>query len=86
VDGHDGVPIVLQSAMRHDIEESDMLHAYAHGTPAALPDDEGLLMIVGPARNGTAMIEVGVIVWHDMHAIAHATPARPTFFRPDHRR
>jgi hypothetical protein len=86
MEDRDGVPIVLQSAMRHAVEEGDMLHAYAHGTPATLPDDDGLLMIIGPARNGTAMIEVGVILWHDVHAIAHAMPARPTFFRPDHRR
>jgi hypothetical protein len=48
-------------------------------------EEDDMLMIVGPNRSGTELLEVGVISWHGMDAIAHAMPARPKFFFPQYR-
>lgn len=71
-------PLVLPSAARHKIDEADVLHAYLLGQPAVVQNDDDMLMIM----SGTTLIEVGLITWHGMDAIAHAMPARPRFFAP----
>jgi hypothetical protein len=65
--------------------DGDILHAYALGQPAVVQEEDDMLMIVGPNRSGTELLEVGVISWHGMDAIAHAMPARPKFFFPQYR-
>lgn len=78
-------PLVLPSAYRHRLSDDDILHAYALGQPAVVQDEDDMLMIIGPNRSGTELLEVGVITWHGMDAIAHAMPARPKFFFPQYR-
>jgi hypothetical protein len=72
-------PIVLNSAKRHGVAEEDTLHAWAFAIDAYEVED-GMVMYVGPARSG-APLEVGVIDWQGILAIAHAMPARDKFLR-----
>ncbi len=62
--------------------DDDILHAYRNAIIAHGPDDEGLIMIVGPARDGS-LAEVGFVISSDhTHVIVHAmTPARTRFLR-----
>jgi hypothetical protein len=39
-----------------------------------------MVMYVGPDRSG-ALLEFGVVEWHDEVAIVHAMPARAKFLR-----
>ena len=55
-----------------------MLHAYQFAVRVVERDD-GMTMYIGPARPGTPMLEIGVIVWYEMEAIAHAMAARPKY-------
>lgn len=62
--------------------DHDIIHAYQNAIIAHGPDDEGLIMLVGPARNG-ALVEIGFVISDDnTHVIVHAmTPARTRFLR-----
>jgi hypothetical protein len=72
-------PIILPSAHRHGVPEEDMLHALRNTTGRPFVMDDGMVMWIGAARDGE-LIEVGVIEWYDVDAIAHAMrPARPRF-------
>ena len=52
-------PVIASSARKHGIDDEDLLHAYRNATDAyAL--EEGLVMLVGPARTG-AFLEIGVV-------------------------
>ena len=75
----DEAPIVLQSAARHGIAESDALHAWAFAVDV-YDLGKGLVMYIGPDRAGN-LLEVGVVDWHDELAIVHAMRARPKFLR-----
>jgi hypothetical protein len=74
----DSVPIILESAYRHGVDDDDMLHALRFPLHHFAQDD-GLVMFVGPARDGE-LIEVGVVEWYGEIVIAHAMrPARPKY-------
>lgn len=75
----DEPPIVLSSALRHGIGESDALHAWAFAVDLYILS-EGMLMFIGPDRAGN-LIEVGVVEWHGESAIVHAMAARPKYWR-----
>ena len=75
----DEPPIVLHSALRHAVEELDMLHAWAFASHSYDLGD-GLVMFIGPDRAGN-ILEVGLIEWHGTIAVAHAMRARPRFLR-----
>lgn len=49
---------------------------------AHVPNDEGLIMLVGPSESGR-LVEVGYLVCEDnVHVIVHAmAPARLKYFR-----
>lgn len=70
-------PIVLHSASRHGVAEDDALHAWAFAT-AAYHVTGDMVMYIGPSRAG-ALLEIGVVDWHDTLAIVHAMPARKKF-------
>jgi hypothetical protein len=72
-------PVVLESAARHGVSEDDALHAWAFAIDA-YNVGEGMVMYIGPDRSG-ALLEVGVVEWHEVVAIVHAMPARPQFQR-----
>ncbi|MCL2788702.1 MAG: hypothetical protein FWD59_09490 [Micrococcales bacterium] len=70
--------VILASARRHGVDEDDMTHAVRNSIRIDCQDD-GTLMHVGPARPGTPILEVGVIMWHGRSAIIHAMKARKKF-------
>lgn len=75
----DDEPLVLQSAGRHGVQADDALHAWAFAIDCYEMGD-GFVMYVGPDRFGK-LLEVGIVEWHDVLAIAHAMPARNKFLR-----
>ncbi|GMA22817.1 hypothetical protein GCM10025864_05760 [Luteimicrobium album] len=77
----DDEPLLLPSALWHGVREEDLLHAYAMPV-AVLTQPDGMVMFLGPGRTGTDLIEVGVIEWFGMTAIAHGMrPARDKYLR-----
>jgi len=72
-----GVPLILRSAYRHDICEADMLHAFRNVLNFDV-QDEGFVMFIGPARDGT-LLEVGVVDADEGPVIVHAMRARPKY-------
>lgn len=70
--------MVLASARKHGIPDTDMLHAYRH--PIRVFDLDGLTMLVGADGSGR-MLEVGVAVGDGVEFIVHAMPAREKFLR-----
>lgn len=75
----DDPPILLSTALKHGIDETDVLHAWAFAVDL-FTLSEGMLMFIGPDRAGN-LIEVGVVEWHGELAIVHAMPARTKFLR-----
>lgn len=74
-------PVIASSARRHGVDDEDMLHAYRNAIDAyAL--DEGMVMLVGPSRSGSWLLEIGVVRSGDgTRVIVHAIKARPKFLR-----
>ncbi|GAA1318613.1 hypothetical protein ACFSWE_07135 [Leucobacter albus] len=73
-------PIVIDSAHRHGVTESAMLHALRFAVHYFVQNDS-MTMFIGPDETGV-FVEVGVIEWHGVIAIAHATrPARTKYLR-----
>ena len=70
--------MVLASARKHGIPDSDMLHAYRH--PIRVFDMDGLTMLIGADDSGR-LLEVGVAVADAVEFIVHAMPAREKFLR-----
>ena len=74
-------PLVLPSALKHGLTEPDVLHAYRQ-SDYVMTDATGRApvdILVGPSQSGAVMIELGVIDWYGLDAIAHAMPARKRF-------
>jgi hypothetical protein len=83
--GHSGgkvtclrVPFIAPSAHKHGIADDDILHAFRNPIRNYDPGDEGLTMLVGPARDAT-LLEVGVVDSDDGPVIVHADIARQKF-------
>lgn len=73
-------PIILDSAHRHGVTDQAMLHALRFPVRHFVQDD-AMTMFIGPDETGTP-VEVGVVEWHGIIAIAHAMrPARPKYLR-----
>lgn len=73
-------PIILESAHRHGVRPDAMLHALRYPVRHFVQDDS-MTMFIGPEVTGT-LVEVGVIEWHGVLAIAHAMrPARSKYLR-----
>ena len=73
-------PIILDSAHRHGVTDQAMLHALRFPVRHFVQDD-AMTMFIGPDETGV-LVEVGVIEWHGVIAIAHAMrPARPKYLR-----
>ncbi|WP_228759970.1 hypothetical protein [Pseudactinotalea sp. HY158] len=72
--------IILEPAHRHGVQDAAMLHALRYPVRHFVQDD-GMTMFIGPDETGT-LVEVGVIEWNGIIAVAHAMrPARPKFLR-----
>ena len=71
-------PVILASARKHGIPDSDMLHAYRR--PIRVFDLDGLTMLMGADDSGR-MLEVGVVAGEGIEFIVHAMRAREKFLR-----
>jgi hypothetical protein len=81
----DDEPLILGSAKDHGVSDEDILHAYAFALGGYV-DDSGerlLVMMVGPALTGVALLEIGVVERqdYDITCIVHAMPARAETLR-----
>ena len=73
-------PLILDSAHRHGVSDEDILHALRFPVRHFVQDDS-MTMFIGADETGI-LIEVGVIEWHGVIAIAHAMrPARSKYLR-----
>lgn len=73
-------PIILDSAHRHGVTDAAILHALRYPVRHFVQEDS-MTMFIGPDETGV-LIEVGVIEWHEVIAIAHAMrPARSKYLR-----
>lgn len=73
-------PTILESAYRHGVSGGAMFHALRFPVRHFVQDDS-MTMFIGPDESGI-LIEVGVIEWHGVIAIAHAIrPARSKYLR-----
>ena len=75
-----GVELILPSARKHGVTDSDMQHAMRNAIAFHDQDDEAIIIAVGPDHAGR-LVEVGFIESDDEHrVIVHAMrPARPKF-------
>lgn len=69
-------PVILASARKHGISDTDMLHAYRHPIRVFQLDD--LVMLIGADETGR-LLEVGVVTGEGAEFIAHAMAARRRF-------
>lgn len=76
----EGSPARAESARKHGTEDDDILHAFAHAIRVEELDD-GLVMLVGPNRTASELLEVGVVDSRDGPVIVHAMSARPKYLR-----
>lgn len=71
-------PVIVASARKHGISDSDMLHAYRN--PIRVFQMDHLLMLIGGDESGR-MLEIGVAAAEGIEFIVHAMPAREKFLR-----
>lgn len=72
-------PFIANSALKHGVQESDILHAFRNPI-RAWDMEEGFLMLVGPDIS-LQFLEIGVVSGEDCQVIVHAMPARKKFLR-----
>ena len=70
-------PIVVASALRHGVDEADVVHAFRNAIVRSSLD-EGVDMFVGADRSGQ-LLEVGVVTRDGARLIIHAMAARTKF-------
>ena len=71
---------IVASARKHGLAAEDILHAVAHPLRTYTDQgDFGLVMVIGPARNGI-VIEVGVVDDEDDPRVVHAQSARRKYW------
>jgi len=70
-------PVIVASARKHGIADSDMLHAYRNPIRVFQMDD--LVMLIGGDESGR-MLEIGAAAAEGIEFI-HAMPARERFLR-----
>jgi hypothetical protein len=71
-------PVILASARKHGIADTDMLHAYRH--PIRVFEFDDLTMLIGGDQAGH-LLEIGVAAAEGIEFIVHAMSARPKFLR-----
>jgi hypothetical protein len=71
-------PVIVASARKHGISDSDMLHAYRN--PIRVFQMDYLVMLIGGDESGR-MLEIGVAAAEGIEFIVHAMPAREKFLR-----
>lgn len=74
-----GDPIIAPSALKHGLDDEQILHAYRN--PVRVWDlGDGFTMIVGP-NEAAIFLEVGYVEGEQVHVIVHAMHAREKFLR-----
>jgi hypothetical protein len=72
-------PIIAPSALKHGLNEEEILHAYRN--PVRVWDlGDGLTMIVGP-NQAAIFLEIGYVEGDTAVVIVHAMRARDKFLR-----
>jgi len=71
-------PVIVASARKHGIADSDMLHAYRNPIRVFQTDD--LVILIGGDESGR-VLEIGVAAAEGIEFIVHAMPAREKFLR-----
>ena len=72
-------PVIAPSALKHGVDEVDILHAYRN--PVRIWDlGDGFTMIVGP-NQAAIFLEVGHVQGEQVHVNVHAMIAREKFLR-----
>ncbi len=72
-------PVVAPSALKHGVDEDQILHAYRN--PVRIWDlGDGFTMILGP-NQAAVFLEVGYVQGEHVHVIVHAMLAREKFLR-----
>jgi hypothetical protein len=72
-------PIIASSALKHGLNEEEILHAYRN--PVRVWDlGDGLTMIVGP-NQAAIFLEIGYVDGDTAVVIVHAMRAREKFLR-----
>ena len=72
-------PRILQSAYKHGIKQSDILHAYRNFIEVRAHAKDGLVY-VGPAQNGN-LLELGIVKIENEWVIVHAMRLRKGFVK-----
>ena len=72
-------PRILQSAYKHGIKQSDILHAYRNFIEVRAHAKDGLVY-VGPAQNGN-LLELGIVKIENEWIIVHAMRLRKGFVK-----
>ena len=69
-----------EPARKHGIADEDILHTARHAIREVPNDDDDVMMLIGPARDG-APLEVGILGAEttDDPVIIHAMPMRPKY-------
>jgi len=71
---------VAVSARKHGVADADILHAVAHPLRTFTDQgDLGVVMVIGPARNGV-VLEVGLVDDDTDPRVIHAQPARRRYW------
>lgn len=74
-----GEPVIAASALKHGLDESEILHAFRN--PVRIWDlGEGFTLIIGP-NEAAIFLEVGYVDGKRAHVIVHAMRARERFLR-----
>ena len=72
-------PIIAPSALKHGVDEDQILHAYRN--PVRIWDlGDGFTMILGP-NQAAVFLEVGYVQGEHVHVVVHAMLAREKFLR-----
>jgi hypothetical protein len=71
-------PVIVASARKHGVSDTNMLHAYRN--PVRVFDLDDLVMLIGADEAGR-LLEIGVATAEGVEFIVHAMPARPKFER-----
>ena len=75
-------PIIAPSALKHGLDEQDILHAYRN--PLRVWDlGEGFTMMIGP-NQAAIILEVGYVEGVEAVVIVHAMPAPRSSSGDDH--
>lgn len=72
-------PIIAPSALKHGLDESEILYAYRN--PVRILDLGGVFTLIVCPNQAAIFLEVGYVDGQRAHVIVHAMRAREKFLR-----